>query len=394
MKKAKIGLIGCGARGRSVHLPAIIEGQKGGLLELVAVCDAVEGVSRETGEAYHVPYYTSAEKMLEKEKEIDIVYITTNDYQHHVYGKLAAENGKHVFVEKPMAVTLPCCDVIIKACEKAGVYYEVGEQYFRCPTDRTVMKIVQNQQIGNVVRAHVKDPEPVHRSDSGVCMDMGVHCMSEIRTYIGGEPTKVTGLVKKLMPQQAAGVLQEDWGFAFVEFEKGQVGTCECATTVWDDPDKDCYRQVVGTDGIIQVDARTSVIEGILSLRKRVNEKFVEVPVKKNYGSLLKGHKGLESIVVKTSPEIVWKNPYTGYNLTDSRIGVMDEIMSITNAALNDKPPEYGVNARKDVEMCVAWYESSLRGEPIKLPITSLTSYEKMVHEDFKKRFGRNPTDI
>lgn len=394
MKKVNVGLIGCGARGNSI-IPVIMEAQKKGLLKLISVCDIVDSLSKKTGDKFHVPYYESAEKMFEKEKDIDVVCITTNDYMHHVFGKLAAEHRKHVFVEKPMAVTLPCCDLLIRACEKASVYYEVGEQYFRNPTDRAVMKIIQNGLIGEVLRAHVKDPEPAHISDSGLCMDMGVHCMSEIRTYIRSDPKKVTGLTKRFLTDEpASGVLQEDWGFAIVEFEKGQIGTCECSTTLWEDLNKECYREVTGTQGIIYVDARTSVIEGDISLRKKENGNFVDIPVKKNRTGFFKHDGGLKNITAKTNPEIVWINPYLDYNITDSRIGVIDALLSLAKAVLQDKPPEYGVNARKDVEMCVAWYESSLKGKPIKLPIVSMTGYEKMVHEDFKGKFGYDPTDI
>lgn len=398
MRKARLGLVGLGRRAREV-LPTIMQAQGWGLLELVSVCDIVEEVARKVGEEHHVPYYTSADKMLEKEKDIDFVYICAGDYHHHILGKLAAEHGKHVLVEKPMAITLPCCDLLIKACEKAGVFYEVGAQYLRGPTDRVVMKIIKSGLIGDVLRAYAIDPAPTKASitsRSGVCMDMGVHRMSEIRTYVGSEPIGVTGLIKKFaLQKQVPGLLGEDWGFALVEFENGKVGACECSTAVFEDPNKDSYRQVVGTDGIIHIDARTSVIEGVISLRKKIKDKFVNIPVQKQYhrkAAIFK--KILKSIVVKTEPEIIWKNPYAEYDLIETRVGLMDVLMSIANAAIYDTPPEYGINARKDVEMCVAWYESSLKGKPVKLPITSMTTYEKMVHEAYKRAFGHDPTDV
>lgn len=405
--KAKIGLIGCGRRARSVFLPTIVEGQKRGFFNLTSVCDITENVARETGETYHVPYYASAEKMLEKEKDMDFVCIVANDYQHHLLGKLAADYGKHFLIEKPMAITLPCCDLMIKACEKAGVYYEVSEQYIKGPTDRAVMEIIKNGLIGDVSRVYVNDPEPAHASDSGICMDMGVHCMSEIRTYVGNEPTQVNGLTKTFVAEKRnSGVLHEDWGIALVEFEKGQIGTCECATAVWNDPSKNTYRQIIGTEGAIYVDARGNVIEGTISLRKKQGENLADIPVEKKYNKVVKGFRFgmklpggagfnvLEKIVVKTNPEIVWRNPYAGYDLVDTRVGVMSALMSIADAALNDKPAEYGINARKDVEMCVAWYESSLKKGPVRLPLTSMTDYEKMVNEDYRRIFGHDPTDL
>ena len=64
--------------------------------------------------------------------------------------------------------------------------------------------------------------------------------------------------------------------------------------------------------------------------------------------------------------------------------------MSLANAALNDEPPEYGLGGRKDVEMAMAIYESSLNGmAPVKLPLEDVTAYEQMVHEDYREKFGR-----
>jgi predicted dehydrogenase len=233
-------------------------------------------------------------------------------------------------------------------------------------------------------------------SRSGICMDMGVHRMSELRAYIGSEPAQVMGVIKNFSHQKKLpGLFGEDWGYAIVEFNGGKVGLCECTTDIFEDPNKDSFRKVVGTEGEIYVDACTSVIEGTISLRKKANGKFRNIPVQKNYRiKPATFKKFLKSIVVKTEPEIVWRNPYAHYDLIETRIGLMDVLMSIANAALYDKPPEYMIEGRKDVEMCVAWYESHLEQEPIRMPITSLTIYEKMVHDAYKRVFGHDPTDI
>ena len=69
--------------------------------------------------------------------------------------------------------------------------------------------------------------------------------------------------------------------------------------------------------------------------------------------------------------------------------------MSIANAALYDREPEYGIGGRKDVEMCIALYESSLSGmTPIDLPITEITNYEGMVNDDYREAFGHAPDEI
>ena len=98
----------------------------------------------------------------------------------------------------------------------------------------------------------------------------------------------------------------------------------------------------------------------------------------------------LSRIVVHTDPEIVYVNPFRECAIDDWSVGHAAEIMSLANAALNDEAPEYGLAARKDVEMAMAIYESSLNAmAPVKLPIEGITSYERMLHDDYHARFGR-----
>ena len=118
MRKAKIGLIGCGGIARGAHLPTIEELAKRGVLDFVAVCDINKRRVSKVGQHYGVPYYTDAEEMMEKHKDIDVIDICTGDYTHHWLAKLVAEHKMHPIVEKPMALTLPCCDMIIEACQK------------------------------------------------------------------------------------------------------------------------------------------------------------------------------------------------------------------------------------------------------------------------------------
>ena len=83
-------------------------------MDYVAVCDADADTAREAGETYGLPYYTDVEQMLEKHSDIDVVDISTGDYTHHPIAKMVAEHKMHPIVEKPMAPTLACCDVIYR----------------------------------------------------------------------------------------------------------------------------------------------------------------------------------------------------------------------------------------------------------------------------------------
>ncbi|MXV82030.1 Gfo/Idh/MocA family oxidoreductase [Candidatus Poribacteria bacterium] len=400
MRKAKIASVGCGWVAKRWHLPTIAELTKRGDLDYVAVCDIDEDTARAAGEEYGLPYYTDVEQMLEKHSNIDVVDISTGDYEHHTIAKIAAEHKMHPIVEKPMAPTLTCCDVIIDSCEKNGVHFEVAENYFRMPGDRIIIKLIQEGVLGDIARVHfiepfgrrpfeqgagkprgIESPISTFTSHSGVCIDMGVHRMSQLRCYAQSEPKKITGITKQFAPSSNNNVY-EDWGHAVIEFESGAVGVYE-TSRVGEETIK--YRQIMGTKGVI---TDTDFWTADFPLRVMENGEMKDIPIETERHHV-DGVDVLSRIVVHTDPQIVYENPFRTYAIDDWNVGTAEEIMTIARAALTGEPPEYGVGGRKDVEMCIALYESSRTGMmPIDIPITETTGYEQMVHDEFRQKFG------
>ncbi len=226
-KRAKVGVIGCGWIGQW-HLRTIAELHAGGLIELAAVCDIVEDRAKAIGKKYHVPYSTSLEKMLDR--DLDFVYIATEDFNHHALAKLAAEHGKSVLVEKPFAMSLPCFDMVINACKKASVYWECAENYWGTTLELAMKKVVDQGVIGDIARTYAIDPSPAIGNGSAFSAhsavfrlhDMGVHRMSQIRRFAGSDAKKVVAKTKVCTPGEEF----DDWGHATVEFENGAVGIC------------------------------------------------------------------------------------------------------------------------------------------------------------------------
>ena len=396
--KAKVAILGCGNPSQRWHLPTMHTLAKHGELDFVALCDMNEPLAKQTGEAYGVPWYTSVEQMLEKHPDIRAVDVIVGDPFHHVLGRLIAEHGKHVMVEKPMALTLPCCDIIIDACRRNGVHFEVAENYFRMPKQRMIIKLIEEGILGDIVRVYFVEPK---RQDpfeskvthsglgrpisgfgrtSGMCMDMGAHRLSQLRLYAQSEPRQITATARKYRSDPRS--IHEDWAHAMIDFESGAVGIYE--TSRLGEAQKYC--QIIGTLGGI---LDTDYFGPEIPLRLRIGEEMQDIPVE-TVRRKIDGVDVLQRIVVHTEPEIVYENPFRDYAIDDWCVGHASEIMSLANAALKDEPPEYGLGGRKDVEMAMAIYESSLNGmTPIKLPLEDVTAYERMVHEDYLEKFGR-----
>ena len=205
--------------------------------------------------------------------------------------------------------------------------------------------------------------------------------MSQIRFYAQSEPKKITGITKQFAPSSNNNVY-EDWGHAMIEFESGAVGIYE-TSRVGEETIK--YRKIMGTKGVItDVDFWTADFP----LRVMENGEMKDIPIETERHHV-DGVDVLSRIVVHTDPQIVYENPFRTYAIDDWNVGTAEEIMTIARAALTGEPPEYGVGGRKDVEMCIALYESSRTGMmPIDLPITETTGYEQMVHDEYRQKFG------
>ncbi|MCY4130493.1 MAG: Gfo/Idh/MocA family oxidoreductase [Gammaproteobacteria bacterium] len=401
--KAKVALLGCGNPAQKWHLPTLSELAKRGDIEFVALCDMVEDIAAASGTKYGVPYYTNLDEMLDRHKDILVVDIVTGDPTHHVLACQLAERGKHVMVEKPMALTLACCDLIIDTCRRNGVRFEVAENYFRMPKQRMIVKLIREGILGDILRVYFSEPKrqvpfeprvtpsglmrPISGfgRTSGMCMDMGAHRLSQLRLYAQSDPRQVSAIVKKYHSDPNR--VHEDWAHAVIEFENGATGIYETSRL----GELQKYCQITGTRGsILDLD----YFGPNLPLRLLTGESWEEIPVRTERRTI-DGVDVLQRIVVETKPEIIFENRFRDHAIDDWSVGHADEIMSIAKAALNDEPAEYCLEGRKDVEMAMAIYESSLLGNgavPVQLPLESITDYERMVHDDYQTKFDRQIT--
>ena len=113
-------MIGCGEIG--VANAKSIDGAQNARISMAM--DVVEKVAKDIGEQYNAPYTTDVGELLASQ-EVDAVIISTPHYLHAPLTVQAAKAGKHVMVEKPIAINLEQADEMIAACENAGVLLSV-----------------------------------------------------------------------------------------------------------------------------------------------------------------------------------------------------------------------------------------------------------------------------
>lgn len=152
---------------------------------------------------------------LVKRKDIDVVDITAPSNFHAEIGIAAAQNGKHVFCEKPLALTLSDARRMLEAVRKANVRHQIGFNYRFAPAMVLAKRMIESGKLGRVFHVRgsflqdwIIDPDfpKVWRLDKKVCGsgslgDLGAHVIDAAR-YLVGEMKTVTGMSKTFVKER------------------------------------------------------------------------------------------------------------------------------------------------------------------------------------------------
>lgn len=134
-------------------------------------------------------------------RDIDVVYVVTPTALHAKYSILSARAGKHVWCEKPMAMTVQECQSIIDACRNSQVSLSIGYRMHHEPNTQTVMRFARERPFGAIrkvraVASYRSEGDPGWRMDpqmgGGALYDMGVYSVNALRYATAEEPVRVT----------------------------------------------------------------------------------------------------------------------------------------------------------------------------------------------------------
>lgn len=171
---------------------------------------AVHSRDKERGTAFAAKYgieksYDSFGEML-SDPEVEVVYIASPNSLHASQTIQAAEAGKHILCEKPMALTIEDCERMVEACRKNGVKLGIGFQNRHHPGHVEARRLISSGEVGNITLATVQyshdwmdfswsgwraDPRI---AGGGSLVAMGVHCLDLLRFLLGQEVEEVLAL--------------------------------------------------------------------------------------------------------------------------------------------------------------------------------------------------------
>jgi predicted dehydrogenase len=251
-------LVGCGRIAKR-HAELLGLNQIDGA-QLAAVCDVDAAKAKDFGDRFSVPYYTDMHQMMQTEANVDAVVVLTESGNHARNVVDLAKYGKHVVVEKPMALTLDDADAMIRACDNAGVkLFVVKQNRFNVPVVK-LREALEQGRFGKLVLGTVRvrwcrtqeyyDQAPWRGTwamDGGVLTNQASHHVDMLEWMLGEVDSVFARGATAL-----ANIEAEDTAVVTLKFRNGALGIIE-ATTAVRPKDLEGSISVLGERGTVEV---------------------------------------------------------------------------------------------------------------------------------------------
>ncbi len=265
MSKLKFAIIGCG-RISYKHIEALVNNYEG--VELVATCDIVEEKAKKRAEEYMalvnekfkqsnneaaidsntrnyklrtVNYYTDYNKMLEKE-DIDVVVIATESGYHAKHAIDCLNAGKHVLVEKPMALSSADANKMIRLARDKNLKLGVCHQNRFNPPIQKLRRAIEEGRFGKIVNGTARilwnrnddyyKQAPwrgTKELDGGTLMNQCIHNIDLLQWMMDSEVERVYAERGTFLRN----IEMEDFGAILIRFKNGSIGIVEGSACVY-----------------------------------------------------------------------------------------------------------------------------------------------------------------
>lgn len=335
----RFGIVGCG-RISARHAQSLSEIAQA---KLVAVADVVESRARRIAQEDHVVSYTDYRRLLAR-NDIDVVNICTPSGLHAGMAIEAMQSGKHVIVEKPMALSVSDADRMIAAAKATERKLSIVLQNRYNLPMQELRRAVESNRLGRLLLGNATvrwyRPQEYYEDgwhgtwlmDGGALMNQSIHHIDALQ-WIMGEPTSAFAFTATLAHRMET----EDTGVAVVQFRSGALGVIEGSTITYPE-NLEGSLAVFGERGSLKV--------GGTALNRKVFWKIEgEIECEKE---------------PLTSEQF---DPSSVYG-SSHRIVIADMIAAVLD---NREPLTDGAEARKSVALVLAIYESARTGQAVAL---------------------------
>lgn len=356
MKKLKFAIIGCG-RISYKHVEALVENRD--IAELVATCDIKLELAEAKKEEYltkmkdsnlEVATYVDYKEMLEKE-DIDVVTIATESGYHADIAIYCMNKGKHVVVEKPMALSIDDANKMIEVAKENNVKLSVAHQNrFNKPIQK-LRSAVEENKFGRIMNGTARilwrRDENYYKQapwrgtwdlDGGTLMNQCIHNIDLLQWMIGSEVERVYAECDTFRNN----IEGEDFGAILVRFKNGSIGIIEGSAVVYPKNLEETL-SIFGTDG--------TVVVGGLAVNELKTWRF----------------EGEDEEAVKRDLQVEIDSVYgTGHTPL---------FKDVVDAISNDRKPYIsGEDAIVPLAIILAAYKSRKTGMPVTFPLNNFSS--------------------
>ena len=226
----RVGVIGAGNLARWVHLPIL---QKSDRVELRAVCSASGARGLSYAKRFGARYCCADYGEILNDRDVDVVFILTRNQHHATQAIAALEAGKHVFVEKPMALTREECRRVEEAVRDTGKHLTVGFNRRFAPFYREQRARLQGRSTPVVINCRVNSPGisgaywMADPSIGGAILGEACHFVDLMYWLLDAEPESVSAFS---LPTGVAHPIGENNIVASFRFADGSIGNLTYCT--------------------------------------------------------------------------------------------------------------------------------------------------------------------
>jgi predicted dehydrogenase len=221
-----VGIIGAGSFGEQ-HAQAIAALDD---LRLVAATRTNPAALAEFTARYGGRGYTDYHALL-ADPAVEAVVIATPHHLHTGAVEAAAQAGKHILLEKPMAPTLAECDRILAAADQAGVTLMLGHTSQFAPAYQLAKQMLAAGELGDIVlgvstmskfwfEPNRRDWHLDRQTGGGMWLTAGIHCLDRLTWLVGSPVARVSAQLGARFHAQAA----DDAGLIFLRYANGAAG--------------------------------------------------------------------------------------------------------------------------------------------------------------------------
>lgn len=380
----RVGVVGLG-RAFTLMLPTFVADKR---VQLVGAADPLPEARSQFEKDFGSPAVVDPAELCARD-DVDAIYVASPHQLHEDHVVLAANNGKHVLVEKPMATTLQACTRMIDACHRAKVALLVGHSHsFNLPIRKT-LELIQSGRYGSVRMVHAlnytdflyrpRRPEELDTaSGGGVVFSQAAHQVDIVRLVCGGMVQQVHAQLGNWDPDRST----EGAYSALMQFEQGVFASLTYSGYAHFNSDQ--WMDGVGELGLKvcaskHADARTHLYQSLK------HETESQIKAKRNYGGAAwrapdtwaqVAHQHFGPIIISCDkadlrpvPHGVHIDSHEGYLFealappTVVRQDVLDEFLTAVQSGVG--LIHTGEWARASLASCLAILESAQQGKPV-----------------------------